>query len=89
MTLTPEQLDHYRERGYALGDCLVRGAELAKLQGQVNTLIDTLPTGQRPENMPSMHYENPYFRDLFLSAPLVDVAAQILGLLLDGRLSLR
>ena len=79
MSLTPEQLAHYRERGYALGDHLVKGAELAELQNQVNSLIDILPTGQRPENMPSVHYENPYFRDLFLSAPLVDAAAQILG----------
>ena len=79
MALTPAQLAHYRERGYTLGDCLLKGTKLAELQSQVDALIGNLPTGQRPENMPSVHYENPYFRDLFLSPPLVDVAAQILG----------
>ena len=79
MALTPAQLAHYRERGYTLGDCLLKGTKLAELQSQADALIGNLPTGQRPENMPSVHYENPYFRDLFLSPPLVDVAAQILG----------
>ena len=79
MALTPAQLAHYRERGYTLSDCLLKGTKLAELQSQVDALIGNLPTGQRPENMPSVHYENPYFRDLFLSPPLVDVAAQILG----------
>jgi hypothetical protein len=70
MALIPEQLQHYRDQGYALGNQLLNGDDLIQLQRQINTLIDALPVDQRPENMPSMHYQNPYLRDLFLSDPL-------------------
>lgn len=79
MALTNEQLQHYREYGYAIGDQLLSGPELAKLREEIDRLIASLPPGQRPENIPSAHYNNPYFRDLFLSDKLVDVAEQILG----------
>jgi len=77
--LAPEQLEQYREDGYAVGDALLSESELARLRREINALIAALGPDQRPENLPSCHYENAYLRDLFLSDPLVDVAEQILG----------
>lgn len=77
--LTSRQLTHYREQGYAVGGGLLDGPALAQLRRRMDERIATLPAGQRSENMPSLHYDDPYFRDLFLSPGFVDVAERILG----------
>ncbi len=79
MPLSEDQLRRYHEQGYAIGGQLLDGEELACLRREMEGLIASLPAGQRPENIPSAHYDNSYFRDLFLSPKLVDVAEQILG----------
>ena len=79
MLLSEAQLRQYREQGYAIGGQLLEGEELARLRREMEDLIASLPAGQRPENIPSAHYDNPYFRGLFLCPKLVDVAQQILG----------
>ncbi len=79
MPLTPEQLAHYREHGYAVGGRLLADTSLRELRGHMDAAIDRLPPGKRPENMPSIHYGNPYFLDLFLSPAFVKIAEQILG----------
>ncbi len=79
MPLNTSQLLQYRQEGYAVGDPLLDGRELETLRREMDQLIAQLPAGQRPENIRSVHYENEYFRRLFLSDKLVDVAEQILG----------
>jgi ectoine hydroxylase-related dioxygenase (phytanoyl-CoA dioxygenase family) len=79
MALTPEQLRRYRSAGYALGGRILDAAALERLRREIDRKIAALPAGRRPENMPSVHYDDPYFLDLFLSPPLVEVARQILG----------
>jgi len=79
MPLNEAQLEQYRRDGYALGSPLLSGEALARLREEMAKAIAALPPGRRPENMPSIHYENAYFRDLLLSKPFVDVAEQILG----------
>jgi phytanoyl-CoA hydroxylase len=79
MPLSPAQLSQYHDEGYAVGDRILDDAELARLRQEIDQLIADLPPNKRPENMPSVHYDHPYFRDLFLSDKLVDVAEQLLG----------
>lgn len=79
MALTHEQLRHYHDHGYVRGARVLDEPELARLRTEIDRVIAELPANWRPENMPSIHYGNPYFRDLFLSPPLVNVAQQILG----------
>lgn len=79
MPLTNQQLEQYKLEGYAKGGQILAGPELARLRSEIDREIAALPPGRRPENMPSLHYQNSYLRDLFLSTPLVDVAEQILG----------
>ena len=79
MKLTAAQLEQYGERGFAQGDPLLTGDRLARLRDEIDREIDRLPPGQRPENMPSLHYHNAFLRELVLSDDLVDIAEQILG----------
>ena len=79
MRLGEEQLAQYRSEGFAKGGRILNDSELAVLRREIDQLIASLPAGQRPENMPSVHYRNEYFHNLFLSQPLVDIAEQILG----------
>ena len=79
MPLTDEQLGGFEQRGFAVGARLLNAPQLARLRGEFDALIAALPEGQRPENMPSVHYDNAFLRELFLSDPLVDVAEQVLG----------
>ncbi|MDZ4818758.1 MAG: phytanoyl-CoA dioxygenase family protein [Planctomycetota bacterium] len=79
MPLSPAQLSQYHEEGYAVGDRILDDAELARLRQEIDQLIASLPPGKRPENMSSVHYGHPYFRDLFLSDKLLDIAEQLLG----------
>ena len=79
MPLSSAQLSSYRSDGFAVGGRLLDDGELSKLRGGIDALISGLHERQRPENMPSVHYQNKYFRDLFLSDKLVDVAEQVLG----------
>jgi hypothetical protein len=69
--LTAAQLAAYREHGFAVGGELLDGAELARLSACMDAKIAALPPGQRSENMPSLHYEDRYLRELFLSRPFV------------------
>ena len=73
------RLRQYREQGFAIGDRLLDASALALLKRRMDERIASLPAGQRPENMPSLHYDDPYFRDLFLSPAFVDIAEQLLG----------
>lgn len=77
--LTSDGLERYRADGYAIGGRLLDGAALAELRRRMDARIAALPAGQRPENMPSLHYDDPWFRDLFLSPAFLDIAEQILG----------
>src|SRR5688572_24585934 len=79
MALTEAGLKHFRMEGYARGGEILSPSELRTLRFEIDSLIAGLPVTQRPENMPSVHYENVYFRNLFLSKPLVDIAEQVLG----------
>ena len=79
MSLTHAQLEQYRNEGYAVGGRILDDSELARLRAELDSIIERLPPDRRPENMPSLHYENGYLRDLFLSDNLIDVAAQIVG----------
>ena len=77
--LSQQALEQYRRQGFVRGGKILSDRELARLREETDRLIAELPAGIRPENMPSVHYRNRYFLDLFLSDPLVDVAEQILG----------
>lgn len=77
--LTAAQLAAYREHGFAVGGALLDDAGLARLRACMDAKIAALPPSQRSENMPSLHYEDRYLRELFLSRPFVDIAEQILG----------
>jgi ectoine hydroxylase-related dioxygenase (phytanoyl-CoA dioxygenase family) len=79
MPLSAAQLQQYAEQGYASGPGMLEGEDLQRLRDETDALIAALPPGQRPENMPSIHYRSAYFRDLLLSEPLVQVAQQLLG----------
>jgi hypothetical protein len=79
VALTEQQLDRYHREGYAIGGRLIGDEELARLRVEIDRIISGLPPDRRPENMPSLHYENDCLRRLFLSDPLVSVARQILG----------
>lgn len=79
MPLTVEQLRALESEGFAVGARLLDDVQLARLTSEFDALIARLPPGQRSENMPSVHYDNAYLCELFLSDPLVDVAEQILG----------
>ena len=79
MRLSQKQLAQYREQGFAGPNPILSNEQLERLRGEMDTLIKALPPGQRPEYMPSPHYENEYIRELVLSDPFVDVAEQILG----------
>ena len=79
MPLTDRQLAQYRSKGYAAGGRILDDHQLQRLRAETDNMIAELPPGQRPENMPSLHYTNPYLLELLLSDPLVDVAEQILG----------
>ena len=69
MTLTEPQLQHYYAEGFAVGGRILDNGELGRLGTEVDDLLENLPTGRRPENLPSVHYENEYFCDLVLSHP--------------------
>lgn len=77
--LTPTQLAQYRAQGYAIGGGLLAGEALAQLRRRMDARIAALPAGQRSENMPSLHYDDAYFRALFLGPDFVDIAERILG----------
>ena len=77
--LNSEQLDSYRDQGYASCGQLLDEEELVGLRREIEQIIAALPPEQRPENMPSRHYDSDYLCGLFLSDGLVDVAEQILG----------
>jgi ectoine hydroxylase-related dioxygenase (phytanoyl-CoA dioxygenase family) len=77
--LTDEMLRQYRDHGYSIGGRLLDGPALAELRRRMDASIAALPAGQRSENMPSLHYCDPFFRDLFLSPAFVDIAERILG----------
>lgn len=77
--LTTEQLAQYRAQGYAVGGTLLAGDALAELRRRMDARIAALPAGHRSENMASLHYDDPYFRDLFLGTAFVDIAERILG----------
>jgi len=77
--LNQQSLAQYRQQGFVRGGKILSDSELARLREEIDRLIAGLPAGTRPENMPSVHYRNRYFLDLFLSEPLVDIAEQILG----------
>lgn len=79
MPLTTEKLRAFDTEGFAVGTRLLDDSRLARLRRELDAIIANLPLEQRPENMPSVHYDNAYLRELFLSDHLVDVAAQILG----------
>ena len=79
MPLTTERLRALEREGFAVGGRLLDDALLARLKREFDAMIAGLPSGQRSENMPSVHYDNAYLLELFLSDPLVDVAEQILG----------
>lgn len=79
MKLSAEQLAFYRAQGYAGPNPILDDTELAAVRAEMDALIDALPADNRPENMPSPHYENRFLRDLLLSDPFVDIAEQILG----------
>jgi phytanoyl-CoA hydroxylase len=79
MALSPQQLRHYLDHGFAVGGPLVEGKALAELRRRIAAAIAALPPGQRSEHMASLHYEDAWFRDLFLSSAFVDVAEQVLG----------
>ena len=79
MPLTAAQLEQYRAEGYAVGSRILEDNTLSRLRDELDSIIENLPQGRRPENMPSLHYENEYLRDLFLDDRLIDVAAQIVG----------
>ncbi len=73
------QLEQYRRQGWAVGGPLIEGRALADLRSRMDEVIARLPAGKRSENLPSLHYEDEYLRELFLSRNFVDVAEQILG----------
>ena len=77
--LSRQQLEEYKRNGFVKGGRILDDSQLERLRQEVDSVIAHLPAGQRPENMPSVHYENEYLRELLLSKPLVDVAEQILG----------
>jgi len=77
--LSQQALQQYRQQGFVRGGKILSDSELARLREEIDRLIAGLPAGTRPENMPSVHYRDRYFLDLFLSEPLVDIAEQILG----------
>ena len=77
--MTDAQLEQYRVEGYAVGGRILDDDEMAWLRTELDAIIESLPPDRRPENLPSLHYENEYLRDLFLSDQLVDVAEQIVG----------
>jgi ectoine hydroxylase-related dioxygenase (phytanoyl-CoA dioxygenase family) len=79
MTLTTAQLKRYRADGYAVGGRILDDNALVRLRAELDSIIGNLAPDRRPENMPSLHYDNRYLRDLFLSDSLIDVAAQIVG----------
>ncbi len=79
MVLTQKQFKHYLDQGYAVGGPLLEGAALAELRRRMEEAIARLPPGQRSEHMPSLHYDDAWFRALFLSTAFVDVAEQALG----------
>ena len=79
MKLTAAQLEQYDEQGYTQGGPLLTGDRLARLRDEIEREIDRLPPGQRPENMPSLHYHNGFLRELCLSDDLVNIAEQIVG----------
>lgn len=69
----------YRDQGYAIGGPLLAGDALQTLRGRMDARIAALRPGQRSENLASLHYDDGYFLDLFLSDPFLDVAEYILG----------
>jgi len=77
--LSKDQLANYHSEGFVKGGRILNASELTVLRQKIDQLIVSLPSGNRPENMPSAHYRNKYFCNLFLSQPLVDIAEQILG----------
>lgn len=79
MTLTTAQLKRYRADGYAVGGRILDDNALVRLRAELDSIIGNLAPDRRPENMPSLHYDNRYLRDLFLSDSLIDVAAQVVG----------
>ncbi len=79
MPLTAAQLKRYRADGCAVGGRILDDNALVRLRAELDSIIGNLPPDRRPENLPSLHYDNRYLRDLFLSDSLVDVAAQIVG----------
>ena len=79
MPLTAAQLKWYRADGYAVGGRILDDNALVRLRAELDSIIEILPPDRRPENMPSLHYDNRYLRDLFLSDSLIDVAVQIVG----------
>lgn len=64
---TPLEDAAWRDLGSLLSN--VDNGELGRLGTEIDDLLENLPTGRRPENLPSVHYENEYFCDLFLSYP--------------------
>ena len=77
--MTDAQLEQYRVEGYAVGGRILDDDEMARLRTELDAIIESLPPDRRRENLPSLHYENEYLRDLFLSDQLVDVAEHIVG----------
>ena len=61
MRLSEEQLAQYRSEGFAKGGRVLNDSELAVLRREIDQLIASLPAGQRPENMPSVHYRNEWY----------------------------
>ncbi len=79
MKLSESQLEQFRTLGYVKGGRILNDAQLTRLREEIESLFSELPAEQRPENVPSIHCDNSYFLNLFLSDAFVEVARQILG----------
>jgi len=77
--LNQAHVAQYRAQGFAVGDTLLDPPTLAALRARMAAHIAALPPGQRPENMPSLHYDDTWLRSLFLGAACVDIAESLLG----------
>ncbi len=62
MPLTAEQLRAFETEGFAVGARLLDDSQLGRLRGEFDAMIAGLPPSRRPENMPSVHYDNAYLR---------------------------
>ena len=78
-TVSNEQVQFYKENGYATYGRIFTESELDELRDYVDAMIENLPEGRRPEQMDVPHFEHPYLFKYLTHPNVLKVIERLIG----------